>query len=209
MTYAPTFSIKGEALEKTNLAQAVFEAKASPTLLAQAVRVYLGNQRQAGAKTKTRAMVAKTTAKMYKQKGTGRARHGSYAAPIFVGGGVALGPTGEQNYKRKMSGAMIKKALLGALTERAQEKRVVVVTGGDKATGKTKDALKLREKLGDLATGPVVVVTAQQRDMARGWRNLKGVRVIERDRLNTYEVLARKSMVITKEAMEELVKLCQ
>jgi ribosomal protein L4 len=103
---------------------------------------------------------------------------------------------------------MIKKALLGALTEKAQEKKVAVVTGGDKATGKTKEAQKLREKMGDLAIGPVVVVTAQQRDMARGWRNLKGVKVVERERLNTYEILAHKSMVITQEAMEELVKLC-
>ena len=90
MSTAATFNIKGEKIEAVTLPKELFGVEVKPQLLAQAVRVWLSNQRKAFAKTKTRKDVAKTTAKMYKQKGTGRARHGSYAAPIFVGGGVVV-----------------------------------------------------------------------------------------------------------------------
>jgi len=204
MTNALTFNIKGGEEEKTTLPKEVFEVKANPTLLAQTVRIILGNQRKGGAKTKTRSEVAKTTAKMYKQKGTGRARHGSYSAPIFVGGGVSLGPTGGQNFRRRQSADMSRKAMLEALSIRAQEKKIVVVTEGGKATGMTKEARKLRDKMGELAGNPLVVVTTQQKELAREWRNLRGVKVVERDRLNVYEVLARKNIIITREVIDEL-----
>src|SRR3989337_4248642 len=126
MISAPTINIKGTDAEKTVLPKDVFEKKVKPVILAQAVRVWLSNQRAANAKTKTRTEVSKTTAKMYKQKGTGRARHGSYSAPIFVGGGVAHGPTGGENWKLKLPAKMTKKALLGALSIRAREKKLIV-----------------------------------------------------------------------------------
>src|SRR3989344_3682415 len=204
MTNALTFNIKGGEEEKTTLPKEVFEVKANPTLLAQTVRIILGNQRKGGAKTKTRSEVAKTTAKMYKQKGTGRARHGSYSAPIFVGGGGSLGPTEWQNFRRRQSADMSRKAMLEALSIRAQEKKIVVVTEGGKATGMTKEARKLRDKMGELAGNPLVVVTTQQKELAREWRNLRGVKVVERDRLNVYEVLARKNIIITREVIDEL-----
>ena len=117
MITAPTVSLKGEAEEKTKLPEAIFGATVSPQLLVQAVRVYLFNQRRAQAKTKTRGEVAKTTAKMYRQKGTGRARHGAYSAPIFGGGGGSLGPGGQQNYHRRMSKPFIHMVLIGELAE--------------------------------------------------------------------------------------------
>src|SRR3990170_3346380 len=138
MTTAQSYNLKGERQEKLNLPKEQFGVNASPSLLAQAVRIFLSNQRRAAAKTKTRAEVAKTTAKMYKQKGTGRARHGSYAAPIFVGGGVAHGPTGEQNYTSKMPKKMKKLAIESAFSDRAKDKKVVIVHT-DKMEGKTKE----------------------------------------------------------------------
>src|SRR3989344_2289439 len=102
MISAPVYTVKGEAAERLNLPGEVFEVKVAPTLLAQAVRVYLSNQRKGGAKTKTRGMVSLTTAKMYKQKGTGRPRHGSSSAPIFVAGGEAHGPQGGGTGKLKL-----------------------------------------------------------------------------------------------------------
>src|SRR3989344_4073637 len=98
MISVPAFSITGESLKVVTLPVKVFGVKADPALLAQAVRIYLGNQRKSSAKTKTRAEVEGSTRKIYRQKGTGRARHGSIRAPIFVGGGIAHGPDGSQNY---------------------------------------------------------------------------------------------------------------
>jgi large subunit ribosomal protein L4 len=204
MSTAQSVNLKGEAGERVSLPKEVFEAPASPSLLAQAVKIYLGNQRKSGAKTKTRGEVSRTTAKMYKQKGTGRARHGSYSAPIFVGGGVSHGPTGSQNWRRKLSSALTKRALLGALSLRLSEKRLEIITGGDKASGKTKDAEKALNRIGDLLSKTLVVVTTNQKRLARSYRNIDGVTVVERDRLNVYEVLLNKNLLLTEEAVEEL-----
>src|SRR3990167_7073702 len=137
MSTAATFNIKGEKVEAVTLPKEIFGVEVKPQLLAQAVRVWLSNQRKAFAKTKTRKDVAKTTAKMFKQKGTGRARHGSYAAPIFVGGGVAHGPSGEQNYRMELPKHLKRKALAGALTEKAKAGELTILTGGEKAQGKS------------------------------------------------------------------------
>jgi len=204
MTNAITFKLGGEAADKTKLPGEVFEVKVAPTLLAQAARVYLANQRQTGAKTRTRGEVAKTTAKMYRQKGTGRARHGSYSAPIFVGGGVAHGPDGNQNWKRKLTKAMSKKALLGALSIRAAENKLGVIAGADKASGKTKEAAKLMTKMGKEFQQGLLVVGEEQKEAAQAWRNIADV--ITRERLNTYEVLRHKAIILTSEAIVELVK---
>lgn len=172
------------------LPKGLFEVKVSPALLAQAVRVYLGNQRRAHAKTKTRAEVAKTTAKMYKQKGTGRARHGSYAAPIFVGGGVSHGPDGKQNYRLRLPSKMRRLALLGALTEKAKEKKVEI----------------WNEKNKDFKERTLVVIGAEEEKIRRGIRNLENVTVVTAGSLNPYVILAHKKLAVTATALEELKK---
>lgn len=205
MITAPTFTIKGIEAEKTNLPEKVFGIEASPKLLTQAVRVYLSNQRRAHAKTKTRGEVIKTTAKMYKQKGTGRARHGSYSAPIFVGGGIAHGPTGTQNYKMSMPAKMAKLALLGSLSDKAKNKAVVVISETAKSSGKTKEAAALMEKV--LEGKKALMITADTKEMfSKGCKNIKNLTVIGLNTLNTYEVIKSKKLVLTTEAVKELTK---
>ena len=199
MTSALTYNLKGEAGEKVNLPKELFEEAVSPALLSQAVKVYLSNQREANAKTKTRSDVARTTAKMYKQKGTGRARHGSYAAPIFVGGGIAHGPSGEQNYKKEMPKKMRRMALLGALAEKAAKKTVVIIKGGDKASGKTKQVKWMEKRT-------LVVAGKNQEKLKRGLGNLEGVTVATAENLNPYLILAHKQLAVTEEALLEMKK---
>jgi len=206
MTSATAFDVKGVKSEPVKLSDKLFGAPADPTLLSQSIRVYLANQRRGMAKTKTRTEVSKTTAKMYKQKGTGRARHGSYAAPIFVGGGISHGPTGEQNYSLTMPAKMKRQALLGALTVRATEKAVYVLTGEDKASGKTKDAAEWIKKTG--LTGKILMVVGpRQEKLARAWRNIEGVTVAATSRLHPYLILGCKNLVMSESAMEEAEKL--
>lgn len=169
------------------LPKGLFDVKVSPALLAQAVRVYLGNQRRAHAKTKTRAEVAKTTAKMYKQKGTGRARHGSYAAPIFVGGGISHGPDGGQNYRMGLSKKMRRLALLGALTEKAKEKKVAMF-----------------EKTAPAGEKTLVVTGAGEEKIRREIRNRENITVVTAGSLNPYAVLAHKQLLITPAALGEM-----
>ncbi len=122
MATALTYTISGTKGENTTLPKSIFGIKADPALLAQAVKVYLSNQRSAKAKVKTRGEIDRTNHKIYKQKGTGGARHGSRAANVFVGGGVIFGPTGGQNYKLELPTKMKRKALLGAISQKAEDK---------------------------------------------------------------------------------------
>lgn len=189
---------------KPTLPKSVFDVKVAPELLAQAVRVYLANQRKASAKTKTRGLVNKTTAKMFKQKGTGNARHGSYSAPIFVGGGVAFGPTGTQNYARKMSKPMGRLALLGAFSARNKDKTVFVIDKATEATGKTSEAAKLWKEMG-LKTA-LVLTTVAQKAAGRAWKNIEGVTISQIGRVSTYDILSKPNLIITTEALDELAK---
>jgi len=205
MIYAPTYNLKGERGEKVALPKKVFEVKASPTLLAQATRVYLANQRKSSAKTKSRGEVEGSTRKIYRQKGTGGARHGSIRAPIFVGGGIAHGPTGEQNYTLLVPSKTRRLAMLSALSLKASQNVVIVIEGEAKTLFKTKQAAKWQEKSG--IKGKTLMIAGSDQDgLIRGFRNLAGVETIKTDSLNTYIVMKYKNLLITGKALAELVK---
>ncbi len=200
MISAVTYNLQGKKIESTPLPKNIFEVKVKPVLLAQAVRVWLSNQRRGTAKTKTRSEVAKTTAKPYKQKGTGRARHGSSAAPIFVGGGIAHGPSGKQNYKMSLPAKMRRLALLGSLSAKAAAKQISVITGAEKASGKTKQVGWLAGKK------TLVLVTKEQNKFKQAVRNLDQTTLTTAEGLSAYTILAAKQLVIAKEALTELKK---
>ena len=201
MISAVTYNLKGEKVESTSLPKDIFEIKVKPQLLAQAVRVWLSNQRKSAAKTKTRSEVAKTTAKMYKQKGTGRARHGSYAAPIFVGGGIAHGPSGEQNYKMTLPAKIRRLALLGTLSAKAGAKKVLIITGAEKASGKTKQLSWLA------GNKTLMLVTKEQNSFKQAIRNLDQISLTTAGGLSAYSILAAKRLIATKESLIELKKI--
>ena len=108
---------QGEVVGETKLALRLGETSGAVALVAQTARAFLANQRKARAHAKTRAEVVGSGAKIWRQKGTGRARHGDRQAPIFVGGGVAHGPTGAQNYRQKISQKMGRRAVLAVLAQ--------------------------------------------------------------------------------------------
>lgn len=166
--------------------------------MAQAVRVYRGNQRTASAKTKTRAAVEGSTRKIFRQKGTGNARHGSVRAPIFVGGGIAHGPSGAQNYKLNMTSGMKKLAVLGALAAKAKSKAVVVLSGVEKANGKTSQVAKLVEKKS------LVVTSLSLPKFNLACRNIEGVEIAYTHNLNPYQILTHKKLFIAEPAVKEL-----
>lgn len=206
MTSVNSINIKGEAGEKVKLPEGIFGTSASPSLLAQAVRVFLSNQRKANAKTKTRGEMSRTTAKMYRQKGTGRARHGSYSAPIFVGGGIAFGPTGEQNYKLHLSKKLLRRSLFGALSDKAKEQKITVISDIDKVSGRTKKAENLFKN--EKNQGRCLLVIGEKEITAgRAFRNITGITVIRPNQLNTYAVIACQKLIITPESLKEMVKL--
>lgn len=131
------YDTKGKAVESISLPKEIFGVKVNTNLMTQAVRVYLANQRRGTVKTKSRGEVNISTSKIYRQKGTGRARHGAASAPIFVGGGLAFGPR-QRDYSLKLSQKMRKTALFSALSSKLKAGEIKIVAGLEKLEPKTK-----------------------------------------------------------------------
>jgi len=200
MIYAEVISLSGTKKPKISLPAKIFGAKPNPALMAQAVRVFLSNQRIARAKTKTRSEVKRSKAKWYRQKGTGRARHGARSAPIFVGGGRAHGPTGEQNYEKAMPKKMGRAALISALSSRARDKEIIIVDGLEKIK-KTKEMAKILKEV----TGPfLLILSGKLENVILATRNIPSLALIQAKSLNAYEVLKAGKILITREAIKTL-----
>src|SRR3989344_6756187 len=137
----PVYNLEGKEVKTLDVPKEIFSVKPNPKLLAQYVRVYLTNNRQGTASTKTRGEVRGSTRKIYRQKGTGRARHGAITAPIFVGGGVVFGPK-PRDYSRKLPQKMKKAALFSALTAKRIDNAVKVIGNLDTIVPKTKEMAK-------------------------------------------------------------------
>jgi large subunit ribosomal protein L4 len=208
------YTVNSTKSGQIELPKEIFGAKINQPLMAQAVRVYLSNQRQALARVQTRSEVNRTKAKWFRQKGTGRARHGARSAPIFVGGGKAHGSTGEQNYCLKMSKAMKKKALFSALTSKFESDDILVIKGLEKIEPKTKNMTKIIKNL-KISRGAgsgsarknskLTLILPQKLDnVTRAARNIPKVNLIQAALLNTYEVLNGGKLIFMKESIDKL-----
>jgi len=207
MSTVNVVSPSSEEAGTVELPDAIFSAKVNVPLIHQVVVAQRAAARQGTHATKTRGMVSGGGKKPYRQKGTGRARQGSIRAPQFTGGGVAHGPV-PRDYAQKTPKKMKAAALRGALSDRAANERVYVVTSfveGD--VPRTKDALAVLDKVTDGAVRNVLVVT--EHDDERSWkslRNLPFVHLLAEDQLNTYDVLASDFVVFTKAALDAFVE---
>ncbi|MEK7517203.1 MAG: 50S ribosomal protein L4 [Patescibacteria group bacterium] len=198
------FDVKGKAVGKVTLPSEIFGAKINKELLSQAVRVYLANQRMGTAKTKDRGEVHGTTRKVWQQKGTGRARHGSRRAPIFVHGGVAFGPR-PHDFSLKLSKKMKTRALFSALSSKVKDRELKIVTGLEKLAPKTKIMARVLEDLG-IGNKKIVLVTPTTEssnfdNIYRSARNIEGVRILNSNMLNAYKVLDNKLIILMRDAI--------
>lgn len=202
----PVYSLLGRASGTLSLPKEVFGQKVNKTLLAQAMRVYLTNQKIFTGSTKTRGEVVGSTAKIFRQKGTGRARHGSIRAPIFVGGGIVFGPK-PRNVKLSLPQRMKKAALLSAFAVKVNDKQLTGLSGLEKASGKTKEMIELLSKITGKENFSSLIVTGEKQDnVVRAVRNIPGVDILPANLVNAYEVLNHDMLLITKEAVDKLSK---
>jgi large subunit ribosomal protein L4 len=194
----------GETSGSVTLPGELFDANANVSLMHQVVVAQLAAARQGTHSTKTRAQVSGGGVKPYRQKGTGRARQGSIRAPQFTGGGVVHGPT-PRDYEKKTPKKMKAAALRGALSDRAREGRVHVVSAFvDGDAPKTKSAMATLNAV----TQAKRVLVVLDRDDVLNWvslRNLPQVHLIEAGQLNTYDVLIADEVVFTETALAEYV----
>lgn len=201
---APVYSMVGNTSGDMELPKEIFGAKLNKALLSQALRVYMNNQRTHWASTKTRSEVNMTKKKLYRQKGTGRARHGAKSAPIFVKGGVALGPK-FRKVILDLPAKMKKSALISALSEKQKDSKIKVLVGLEKVSGKTKEMVNLTTKLGLKSTLFVADSKALESKLAqRAVKNLKNTEIVSDTNLNPYLAVRYSSILITKEAIENL-----
>ena len=194
----------GETSGSVTLPGELFDASANVSLMHQVVVAQLAAARQGTHATKTRGQVSGGGAKPYRQKGTGRARQGSTRAPQFEGGGTVHGPQ-PRDYSQKTPKKMKAAALRGALSDRARENRVhVVSTFVDGDAPKTRAALATLQSV----TQAKRVLVVLDRDDTLNWvslRNLPQVHLLEAGQLNTYDVLVADEVVFTEAALAEFV----
>lgn len=180
----------------------VFGAAVNKDLLAQAIRVYLSNKRQGTSRAKTRSEVVGSRRKIWKQKGTGNARHGAKSAPIFVGGGVAHGPTGLENWDKALSKKMKRKALITALS--AQAENVVVADNFSEIEGKTQNAAKFLDTINVTGKKVLVILDEDTKDVLKAFRNIPRVEIIQDALVNALDIASADSIVMTKAALKNI-----
>ena len=195
---------KGKAQGDVELPAEIFDVQVNVPLIHQVVVAQLAAARQGTHDTKSRGEVSGGGRKPYKQKGTGRARQGSTRAPQFAGGGTVHGPT-PRSYDQRTPKKMKAAALRGALSDRAREGRIHVITAlveGDSPSTKQAQALLL-----GITERPNVLMVIERDDVA-SWlsvRNLPNVRVVAPDQLNTYDVLVTDDVIFTKDSFDAFV----
>ncbi|MCH7905333.1 MAG: 50S ribosomal protein L4 [Armatimonadetes bacterium] len=200
----------GKAKGTVDLPDEIFDVPMNADLLHQAVRVATSRRRRTLAHAKDRSEVRGGGRKPWRQKGTGRARHGSIRSPLWRGGGVTFGPRNDQHFARSLPQAMRRKALAIALSAKAREGEIAVLEKIELAEAKTK---YMAEVVKSISTGvfgvdtakrkPTILVATARRDekLTRASRNLPGLRERPAKDLNVIDVLSSRYLVFSKDAI--------
>ncbi|HUD05503.1 MAG TPA: 50S ribosomal protein L4 [Candidatus Saccharimonadales bacterium] len=201
----PTKTTPAKPTETTKLDSSVFGV--APTnfeLLKLAYLSYLANGRQNNAVVKTRGLVSGGGKKPWRQKGTGNARVGSIRSPIWRGGGITFGPTGESNYKITLSTVQRRQALRQALSL-ANQSKIITIADIKAKSGKVSEVNSQLVKLG--AKGKILlVVNDKTQELMRSTSNLKEVKIVHDSYLNVFDVLNADSLVISPLSLENIHK---
>jgi len=194
------YNTKGEGTGEVELLSNIFEVSINVPLMHQALVRQLANARQGTHKAKTRGEINRTKAKWYRQKGTGRARHGSRNAPIFVGGGVAHGPN-PRKYTKKMPRKMRRAALRSALSAKAQENQIVVLDDLVMESHKTREMATV---LGNLGLDQRVLILLPERNemVESSARNLPQVKALRASYLNIRDLFKYDHVLVPMGALQ-------
>lgn len=196
---------QGQTVQTIDVPEYIFGIEVNTGLMHQAYLRQMANARQGTHSTKTRGEVNRTTAKVYRQKGTGRARHGSRGAPIFVGGGIAHGPK-PRKYTQDMPKKMRRKAIRCALSALMQGNQLVFVDKLEMTAPKT----KLMKQTLTTLTGSddaLVLITAGQSNVQRSVNNLENARALLVNFLNIRDLLQYNKVVVSLDALNVITSI--
>jgi large subunit ribosomal protein L4 len=209
---ATIYNLKGESAGEMTLPKSVFGLEVDSQFIATGLRIYQSNIRSSHAKVKDRGEVAGTTKKMWAQKGTGHARHGSAKAPLFVGGGVAHGPQGNQTYKLKINKKAKKVFVAQILSKFAENKCIIVVDQFKDLAPKTKEAWGLIDKIEKdnkviASSKKIAVITSNGlTNVKRAFGNIPGFKLITLGSLNPLHLSNQNFLIFSKKAVMDLAK---
>jgi len=201
------YDTKGKVAGRIELPQEIFGAKINDSLMSQAIRVYLINQRQGTSKTKQRNEVDRTTKKVWQQKGTGRARHGSRRAPIWVGGGKVFGPV-PRDLSITLSKKMKTLALFSALSSKLKDSELKIIKGLETILPKTKLMAEVLKNLEIKRASKILLVMPkagkETESVYRAGRNIEGLEILSANSLNAYQVLDNRLVLLMRDSIDSL-----
>jgi large subunit ribosomal protein L4 len=206
---ADVYNLKNEVVGTVDLPSAVFGTKWNAALVQQVLEAQLANARSPWAHVKDRSEVRGGGKKPWRQKGTGRARHGSTRSPIWVGGGKAHGPRNDRDYSQKVNKKMKRVALFSVLSKKAKDGEIKVFESLMIETPKTKiaaTALKniLSPKKGDKRFDVLLVSDNTNKNLFRATSNLQKTKAIEAGSLNVFDIINHKNLFMDKNAVETI-----
>ncbi len=196
-------NLDGKTVGKIELADDVFAARVNPHVLHETVRHYLASQRAGTHKTKQKSEVSGSGRKLWKQKGTGRARIGSIRSPLWRHGGTVHGPV-PRSYAYRIPRKVFLGALRSALSAKVADKKLVVVDNWQLDSHKTKPFRETLTRLDDASRTLLLVNGAENVNLERASRNLEGVKLVRTTAIEPYDLLRHEALVLSREAAEKL-----
>ena len=205
--FVKIYNQEGKETGKTLLPKEIFEVKMNADLVHQIMVSYQANKRQGTAHTKQRGEVRGGGKKPWRQKGTGRARHGSIRSPIWKGGGVAFGPRKEKIYKKQIPKKMRRKALFMVLSAKAQEKTLLVLNELKLETIKTKKGSGILENFNKNIKGfknssILLALPENNKNIVLSFRNIPKTQTIQAKDLNVLDLLNYKYLILPKKSIK-------
>ncbi len=204
MAKVTLYNFEGKAVGEVILDAAIFEVAVDAAVVHEAVIAQQANSREVIAHTKGRGEVAGSGIKPWKQKGTGRARHGSRRSPIWVGGGITFGPTNQRNFTVKMNKKARRKALSMVLSDKVTSNQFLAVETLGTTEGKTKNLVKFLNNLPASNVSTLVVLEPKNKLAVRAARNLQNVATIPADSLNVVDLLSHERVIASRDAIDVL-----
>jgi len=202
------YNQNGKESEELDLPDGVFGLKLNKDLVHQAVVTQMANARDVIAHTKDRSEVRGGGKKPWRQKGTGRARHGSIRSPIWRGGGVTFGPTKERNFSKKINKKMKQKALFMVLSAKVKDNELIVLENLKINSPKTKEMAVLVKNLEnikkDIQRSALIALAKKDENIIKAVKNIPKMGIIGINNLNVVDVLKYKYLVTTKEAINAI-----
>lgn len=207
MARVTLYNLEGEETGQIELDPSLFDVEVDPTLVHEAVVAQTANSRVAIAHTKDRSEVAGTGKKPWKQKGTGRARHGSRRSPIWIGGGITFGPRSNRNFSVKLNKKTRRKALAMVLTDKVQSGQFIAVEQLAVGEGKTKQLAALLKHLPIAGKKTLILVEPENKTVSMAAKNISHVETLPIHALNVVDLLKKPNVLISKDGIDILTHL--